>query len=116
MPHLASERVARTGGQVARHTASAFESKPGAIKGPGGQAGRMSSLQHRKAFVRVSKPAAILLDIEGTTTDICFVSKTLFPFIKSNIGRYFTDTYETPETREMVQRLRDSRKPTSDRK
>ena len=31
---------------------------------------------------------AILLDIEGTTTPIDFVHKTLFPFAKERIAKY----------------------------
>ncbi len=34
---------------------------------------------------------AILLDIEGTTTPIDFVHKTLFPFAKKNIGAYIRE-------------------------
>jgi len=36
---------------------------------------------------------AILLDIEGTTTPIDFVHKTLFPFAKENIGEYVNEHF-----------------------
>jgi enolase-phosphatase E1 len=36
---------------------------------------------------------AILLDIEGTTTPIDFVHKTLFPYAETHIGRYVADNF-----------------------
>jgi enolase-phosphatase E1 len=36
---------------------------------------------------------AILLDIEGTTTPIDFVHKTLFPYAKENIGTYVSENF-----------------------
>ena len=59
-------------------------------------------------MVTIRKPSVILLDIEGTTTDIGFVSKTLFPFIKANIGNYFNEAYNRVECQELIQRLRES--------
>ena len=58
---------------------------------------------------RVDKPAAILLDIEGTMTDIHFVSKVLFPFIKANVSNYFEESFNKPETQELIKRMRESR-------
>ena len=37
---------------------------------------------------------AILLDIEGTTTPIDFVHKTLFPFAKEKIGEYVAENFD----------------------
>jgi len=37
---------------------------------------------------------AILLDIEGTTTPIDFVHKTLFPFAKEKIGGYVAENFD----------------------
>jgi methionine salvage enolase-phosphatase E1 len=37
---------------------------------------------------------AILLDIEGTTTPIDFVHKTLFPYAKSRIDEYVRDHFD----------------------
>ena len=59
--------------------------------------------------IRVNKPAAILLDIEGTMTDISFVSKVLFPFIRANVAPYFEETFDRIETQELIQRMRESR-------
>jgi enolase-phosphatase E1 len=40
------------------------------------------------------KPRAILLDIEGTTTPIDFVHKTLFPFAKERIAAYVAANFD----------------------
>lgn len=37
---------------------------------------------------------AILLDIEGTTTPIDFVHKTLFPYAKEKIGRFVAENFD----------------------
>lgn len=37
---------------------------------------------------------AILLDIEGTTTPIDFVHKTLFPYAKNKIGEYVAENFD----------------------
>lgn len=37
---------------------------------------------------------AILLDIEGTTTPINFVHKTLFPYAKNKIGEYVAENFD----------------------
>ena len=46
----------------------------------------------------VSKMKAILLDIEGTTTPIDFVHKTLFPFAKAKIGEYVEAHFDEIKT------------------
>ncbi|KAF7496451.1 Enolase-phosphatase E1 [Sarcoptes scabiei] len=71
----------------------------------------LSIPSERFSFV---KPNAVLLDIEGTISEMGFVSRTLFPFIKNNVRLFFEETYDTKETREMIQRLRESRKYCSD--
>ncbi|CAI7760577.1 unnamed protein product [Closterium sp. NIES-53] len=40
----------------------------------------------------------IVLDIEGTTTPISFVSQVLFPYAKSHVGQHLLATFDTPET------------------
>ncbi len=40
----------------------------------------------------------ILLDIEGTTTPIDFVHKTLFPYAKKKIGEYVTENFDGIKT------------------
>src|SRR5262245_32897107 len=48
----------------------------------------------------------ILLDIEGTTTPITFVTGTLFPYARTHLPRYLTEQGGTPEGRGAVSRLR----------
>ncbi|KAL9677760.1 hypothetical protein QQ045_015596 [Rhodiola kirilowii] len=52
------------------------------------------------------KPCCIVLDIEGTTTPISFVTDVLFPYARANVGKHLYETYETQETREDIKILR----------
>jgi enolase-phosphatase E1 len=49
----------------------------------------------------------ILLDIEGTTTPIAFVTETLFPYARTHLPQYLDRHGGTPEVREAVARLYD---------
>ncbi|KAK3424357.1 hypothetical protein EUGRSUZ_F01149 [Eucalyptus grandis] len=51
-------------------------------------------------------PRCIVLDIEGTTTPISFVTDVLFPYARDNVGRHLSATFETPETRDDIKLLR----------
>lgn len=59
--------------------------------------------------LKMEKPSAILLDIEGTTTDPTFVSRKLIPVIESNVPNYFRETYSRSETKELIKRIREAR-------
>nr|GMD58893.1 probable bifunctional methylthioribulose-1-phosphate dehydratase/enolase-phosphatase E1 1 [Ipomoea batatas] len=48
----------------------------------------------------------IVLDIEGTTTPISFVSDVLFPYDRDNVGRHLDITYNTAETQDDIKLLR----------
>jgi methylthioribulose 1-phosphate dehydratase/enolase-phosphatase E1 len=48
----------------------------------------------------------IVLDIEGTTTPISFVSDVLFPYARDNVGRHLDATYDTLETQNDIKLLR----------
>ena len=48
---------------------------------------------------------AILLDIEGTTTPIDFVYKTLFPFASSHVQDFLRQHLQEPETADLVGQL-----------
>lgn len=48
----------------------------------------------------------IVLDIEGTTTPISFVTDVLFPFARDNVARHLSATYDTAETKEDIELLR----------
>ncbi|KAK9089241.1 hypothetical protein Scep_028323 [Stephania cephalantha] len=48
----------------------------------------------------------ILLDIEGTTTPISFVTDVLFPYAHQNVRKHLDATYDTEETQEDIKLLR----------
>ncbi|RVW21897.1 putative bifunctional methylthioribulose-1-phosphate dehydratase/enolase-phosphatase E1 1 [Vitis vinifera] len=48
----------------------------------------------------------IVLDIEGTTTPISFVTDVLFPFARNNVSRHLAAMYETDETQDDIKLLR----------
>ncbi|KAG5579002.1 hypothetical protein H5410_049629 [Solanum commersonii] len=48
----------------------------------------------------------IVLDIEGTTTPISFVTDVLFPYAHDNVGRHLDATYDSAETQEDIKLLR----------
>lgn len=48
----------------------------------------------------------VLLDIEGTTTPISFVTETLFPYIRRELKTYLTKRWENPEVQEDIEFLR----------
>lgn len=51
-------------------------------------------------------PRCIVLDIEGTTTPISFVSEVLFPYARDNVGKHLSVTYDTAETQDDIMLLR----------
>ena len=44
----------------------------------------------------------VLLDIEGTTTPVTFVTQTLFPYIRRELRSYLTNNWEKEEVIEDV--------------
>lgn len=48
----------------------------------------------------------IVLDIEGTTTPITFVTDVLFPYARDNVRKHLVSTYESEETKEDIKLLR----------
>lgn len=48
----------------------------------------------------------ILLDIEGTTTPISFVTEVLFPYARDNVRKYLMSTYDSEETQDDIKLLR----------
>ncbi|CAN4102902.1 unnamed protein product [Withania somnifera] len=48
----------------------------------------------------------IVLDIEGTTTPISFVTDILFPYARNNAGRHLDATYDSAETQQDIKLLR----------
>ena len=56
-----------------------------------------------------SSASLILLDIEGTTTPIDFVYKTLFPFARARVTDYLSHNWDAPEVRSCLAQLRAER-------
>ncbi|XP_059661501.1 probable bifunctional methylthioribulose-1-phosphate dehydratase/enolase-phosphatase E1 1 [Cornus florida] len=52
-----------------------------------------------------SSRRCIVLDIEGTTTPISFVTDVLFPYACDNVGRHIDATYHTAETQDDINLL-----------
>lgn len=48
----------------------------------------------------------IVLDIEGTTTPISFVTDVLFPYARDSVGKHLSLTYGTTETIDDINLLR----------
>ncbi|XP_010656980.1 probable bifunctional methylthioribulose-1-phosphate dehydratase/enolase-phosphatase E1 2 isoform X2 [Vitis vinifera] len=48
----------------------------------------------------------ILLDIEGTTTPISFVTDVLFPYAHANVGKHLAATFDSEETQDDINLLR----------
>jgi enolase-phosphatase E1 len=59
------------------------------------------------AFAGDDSIRAILLDIEGTTTPIDFVYKTLFPYARANVERFLLEHAGGPDVRAGVDALRE---------
>lgn len=53
-----------------------------------------------------SMQRCIVLDIEGTTTPISFVTDVLFPYARDSVGKHLLLTYETAETQDDIKLLR----------
>ncbi|KAA0058822.1 putative bifunctional methylthioribulose-1-phosphate dehydratase/enolase-phosphatase E1 1 isoform X1 [Cucumis melo var. makuwa] len=51
-------------------------------------------------------PRCIVLDIEGTTTPISFVTDVLFSYARDNVEKHLILTYETGETQDDIKLLR----------
>ena len=59
------------------------------------------------------KPAAIVLDIEGTIAPISFVTDVLFPYAREHLGDHLQATYETEETQADIALLRSEVRPAA---
>ncbi len=59
----------------------------------------------------MERPSAILLDLAGTTTDLALVSRRLAAFLTAptSAQSYLRETFDRPETKELVRRLREAR-------
>jgi hypothetical protein len=48
----------------------------------------------------------VLLDIEGTTTPVAFVTDVLFLYAHDNVGKHLAATYDSEETQNDINLLR----------
>jgi len=49
---------------------------------------------------------AIITDIEGTTSSLCFVKDTLFPYARQRLGDYLRSQVNTPEIQSQLEEIR----------
>ncbi len=61
----------------------------------------------------MSDPAALLLDIEGTTTSISFVYDALFPYARARLAAFLDAHFDDPAVRADVARLGDGSATTA---
>ncbi|KAG6494051.1 hypothetical protein ZIOFF_049069 [Zingiber officinale] len=55
---------------------------------------------------RIILAHCIVLDIEGTTTPITFVTDVLFPYARDNVRKHLSSTYDSDETKDDIKLLR----------
>jgi enolase-phosphatase E1 len=58
------------------------------------------------SHVEWNQARVLLLDIEGTTTPIDFVYKTLFPYASRNVGSFLREHFADAEIRNLVEELK----------
>lgn len=51
-------------------------------------------------------PRCVVLDIEGTTTPISFVTDVLFPYARDNVRMHLEETYDSDDTKDDIKLLR----------
>jgi 2,3-diketo-5-methylthio-1-phosphopentane phosphatase len=57
--------------------------------------------------VRPADVKALLLDIEGTTTPLAFVSEVLFPYVRAHVRAYLDEHAASPGYASLIDRLHD---------
>ncbi|KAI1292026.1 Enolase-phosphatase E1 [Halotydeus destructor] len=57
-------------------------------------------------MVKISKPKAILLDVEGTTTSVRFYKETLVPFVKASMREFLEKRLDKPGVQGVITKLR----------
>ncbi|XP_020599523.1 probable bifunctional methylthioribulose-1-phosphate dehydratase/enolase-phosphatase E1 isoform X3 [Phalaenopsis equestris] len=58
------------------------------------------------SWISAKTQKCIVLDIEGTTTPISFVTEILFPYARDNVRKHLISTYDTIETKDDIELLR----------
>ena len=62
----------------------------------------LSGRQHTRAVVQRHGISHVLLDIEGTTCPVSFVSGSLFPYAAEHLGSFLNKHHEDPQVRELL--------------
>ncbi|XP_050943885.1 probable bifunctional methylthioribulose-1-phosphate dehydratase/enolase-phosphatase E1 isoform X2 [Cucumis melo] len=57
------------------------------------------------SWIHAKTQRCIVLDIEGTTTPISFVTDVLFPYARDNVHKHLSLTFDTAETKEDIKLL-----------
>jgi enolase-phosphatase E1 len=60
----------------------------------------------KREHIDTKSTLAILLDIEGTTTPICFVHETLFPYARRQLQGFLESHWQDPDVRTDIEDLR----------
>ena len=64
------------------------------------------SAAEKNSVVRVARPAAIVTDIEGTTSSIAFVHETLFPYAKAAIDDFIMANLDEADVLDLLDDVR----------
>ncbi|GAA3970151.1 acireductone synthase [Allohahella marinimesophila] len=64
------------------------------------------SVSGERPVARITRPAAIVTDIEGTTSSIAFVHETLFPFAEAAIDDYIMANLDEPDVLDLLDDVR----------
>ena len=62
----------------------------------------LSARQHGRAVVQRHGVSHVLLDIEGTTCPVSFVSDTLFPYAAEHLGSFLNEQHQDPQVKELL--------------
>jgi len=62
----------------------------------------LSGRQHGRAVVQRHGVSHVLLDIEGTTCPVSFVSETLFPYAAEHLGSFLNKQQKDPKVQELL--------------
>ncbi|XP_022877475.1 probable bifunctional methylthioribulose-1-phosphate dehydratase/enolase-phosphatase E1 1 [Olea europaea var. sylvestris] len=78
---------------------------PNGILGSNGKVSAKAGILSSNNSIEPSR-RCIILDIEGTTTPISFVTDVLFPYARENVGKHLELTYEEAETQDDIKLLK----------
>jgi hypothetical protein len=74
----------------------------GCVNAANGAATGLKRVKHSHGY----RPAAIVLDIEGTVAPIRFVSEVMFPYARDNVRTFLEANYDSAEARADIEAIR----------